>query len=188
MHKFAIDGKLYFEFIKGNITGRTTDKSKLGMKEKILLRKTGFPIYAAYDNSGIFPEQSLYFMFNKNSKSSYLFYLAILNSKLFQFYYWNRLATNRETTPQLKKDKLDMVPLPGIDMNQNNERKQHDYTVNLVNKMIKLNGQILTAKLPQEKESLQRQIDATDKQIDQLVYKLYGLTEEEIGVVEENDK
>jgi len=32
----------------------------------------------------------------------------------------------------------------------------------------------------------QRQIDATDREIDKLVYELYGLTEEEIGVVERN--
>ncbi len=32
----------------------------------------------------------------------------------------------------------------------------------------------------------QRQIDATDAQIDALVYELYGLTEEEIRIVEEN--
>ncbi len=32
--------------------------------------------------------------------------------------------------------------------------------------------------------SLQRQIDATDRQIDRLVYELYGLTEEEVGIVE----
>jgi len=32
---------------------------------------------------------------------------------------------------------------------------------------------------------LQTQIDATDRQIDQLVYELYGLTEEEIRIVEE---
>ena len=32
---------------------------------------------------------------------------------------------------------------------------------------------------------LQRQIDATDKQIDRLVYELYGLTDEEIGIIEE---
>ena len=31
---------------------------------------------------------------------------------------------------------------------------------------------------------LQRQIEATDRQIDQLVYELYGLTEEEIAIVE----
>jgi hypothetical protein len=35
-----------------------------------------------------------------------------------------------------------------------------------------------------ERESLKRTIAATDPQIDALVYELYGLTEEEIGVVE----
>jgi hypothetical protein len=37
---------------------------------------------------------------------------------------------------------------------------------------------------PQEKTALQRQIEATDKQIDRLVYQLIGLTEEEIRIVE----
>ena len=32
--------------------------------------------------------------------------------------------------------------------------------------------------------SLQRQIEATDGQIDALVYELYGLTEDEIKIVE----
>ena len=36
-----------------------------------------------------------------------------------------------------------------------------------------------------EKQFIKRQIDATDKQIDQLVYDLYGLTDEEIKIVEE---
>jgi hypothetical protein len=35
------------------------------------------------------------------------------------------------------------------------------------------------------KQLYQRQIEATDRQIDALVYELYGLTEEEIAVVEE---
>ena len=38
---------------------------------------------------------------------------------------------------------------------------------------------------PDDKTRLQRQIDATDQQIDLLVYDLYGLTEEEIAIVEE---
>ena len=37
---------------------------------------------------------------------------------------------------------------------------------------------------PQESEMIQREIEATDAQIDRLVYELYGLTEEEIRVVE----
>jgi hypothetical protein len=40
------------------------------------------------------------------------------------------------------------------------------------------------AKTPHEHESIQRQTAATDSQIDQLVYDLYGLTEDEIRIVE----
>jgi hypothetical protein len=38
---------------------------------------------------------------------------------------------------------------------------------------------------PHGQAALQRQIDATDRQIDRLVYELYGLTDEEIRIVEE---
>jgi hypothetical protein len=45
---------------------------------------------------------------------------------------------------------------------------------------------VASAKIPDEKTRIQRQIDATDKQIDKLVYDLYGLTEEEIKIVEKS--
>jgi len=41
-----------------------------------------------------------------------------------------------------------------------------------------------TPQMPFEQEQLQREIDATDAQIDRLVYDLYGLTEEEVKIVE----
>ena len=41
------------------------------------------------------------------------------------------------------------------------------------------------AQIERDKTELQRQIDATDGQIDRLVYELYGLTEDEIRIVEE---
>jgi hypothetical protein len=51
--------------------------------------------------------------------------------------------------------------------------------------MLDLNKKLHSANVPSEKEMLQRQIDATDRQIDKLVYELYGLTDEEIGIAEE---
>ncbi|MGH7799270.1 MAG: hypothetical protein ACREOW_01400 [Thermodesulfobacteriota bacterium] len=51
--------------------------------------------------------------------------------------------------------------------------------------MLALHAQLAAVKTPVEKTQLQRQIDATDRQIDQLVYELYGLTEKEIKIVEE---
>ena len=42
----------------------------------------------------------------------------------------------------------------------------------------------MEARTPQDQTALERQIEATDRQIDALVYELYGLTEEEIAIVE----
>ena len=38
--------------------------------------------------------------------------------------------------------------------------------------------------IPQEEEMVKREIESTDRAIDILVYELYGLTEEEIKIVE----
>ena len=63
---------------------------------------------------------------------------------------------------------------------------RHDRMVQLVETMLDLHKRLPNANAPHDKETLQRQIDATDRQIDKLVYELYGLTEEEIKVVEGN--
>ena len=62
--------------------------------------------------------------------------------------------------------------------------QRHDQMVALVERMLSLHQQLAEALTPTEKTLLQRQIESTDAQIDALVYELYGLTEEEIKVVE----
>jgi hypothetical protein len=54
----------------------------------------------------------------------------------------------------------------------------------LVERMLDLHKKLPAARTPYDQESLKRQIDATDAEIDRLVYELYGLTEEEIKIVE----
>lgn len=54
----------------------------------------------------------------------------------------------------------------------------------LVNRMLDLHKQLAATKNPNDTTRLQREVDATDRQIDQLVYELYGLTEEGIKIVE----
>jgi hypothetical protein len=63
-------------------------------------------------------------------------------------------------------------------------KARHDKMVGLVETMLKLHKDLPKAKTPHEQESIQRQIAATDKQIDQLVYELYGLGDDEIRIVE----
>ena len=50
--------------------------------------------------------------------------------------------------------------------------------------MLTLHQRLSTAKTPQEKTALERQIAANDTQLDTLIYALYGLTEVEISIIE----
>ena len=69
-----------------------------------------------------------------------------------------------------------------IDITNPEEKIAHDQMVSLVERMLSLHKR--SARTPQEKEMLQREIESTDWAIDSLVYELYGLTEAEIEIVE----
>ena len=62
----------------------------------------------------------------------------------------------------------------------------HDRMVQLVERMIDLHKKKQHANADSEKELFEHQIKATDNEIDELVYKLYRLSEEEKKIVEEN--
>ncbi len=64
------------------------------------------------------------------------------------------------------------------------EVAKHDRLVDLVERMLELNRRLQAAKTAHDKTVIQRQIAATDTQIDHLVYDLYGLTQGEIKIVE----
>ncbi len=56
----------------------------------------------------------------------------------------------------------------------------------LVERVLDLHKRLGQAKSPDDKTRLSRQIDATDREIDRLVHELYGLTEEEIVIMEQD--
>jgi hypothetical protein len=82
------------------------------------------------------------------------------------------------------KKYIEQLPIKRIDSSPA-DKAVHDKIVTLVNIMLDLNKKFHSANTPSEKTMLQRQIDATDQQIDKLVYELYGLTDKEIRIVEE---
>jgi type I restriction-modification system DNA methylase subunit len=185
IQRYAIRYKFWFEFTDKNLSGRTRDENKLGKKFKVLLRKTGADLIATFDDSGIYPEQSLYFLYTEEdtNRDLLLYILAILNSKLINCYYKNFAVTNRDSTPQLKNVDLDRFPMRDIDFYKLTDKQLHDDLVALVDVMLDLNKKNQTAK-GSKKEQIQRQIDKTDKEIDEIVYKLYGITEKERKIIE----
>jgi type I restriction-modification system DNA methylase subunit len=111
--------------------------------------------------------------------------LAIINSRLLTFYHRKRFLDEFKMRFQkiLIKD-CRRFPIHIVNLSDPAAKSRHDRMVQLVDRMLALHPQLAAAKTPHAKESLQRQIDATDGEIDKLVYELYGLTEDEIRVVE----
>jgi hypothetical protein len=116
-------------------------------------------------------------------KSEYV--LGLLNSTLL---FWRLKQTSnifRGGWITCTKQYVGELPIRSIDFSVKAEAAQHDRVVGLVTTMLALVKNNQSAKLPQEQNRLQREIDATDRQIDRLVYELYGLTDDEIRIVEE---
>ena len=85
---------------------------------------------------------------------------------------------------RMKTAYLNPFPIRPIDFTNAADKAAHDRMVKLVDTMLQLQPKLAAAKSAHDRDMLQRQIDATDRQIDVLVYQLYGLTQDEIKVVE----
>ena len=137
--------------------------------EKILIRKTGEGINAVIDSDYRYFIQCVYCFKPKNGLILNLkFLLGTLNSRLMAFYYFNTFGEKGRTTfPHLVQSKVLLLPIPAA------APAQQQPIIALVDK-------ILAAK----RANPHADTSAWEREIDGLVYELYGLTKEEIKVVE----
>ncbi|MHB1424117.1 MAG: Eco57I restriction-modification methylase domain-containing protein [Gemmataceae bacterium] len=114
-----------------------------------------------------------------SDKEADLKYLsAILASSVMNYWCINYLADD------MNQSYLEKIPIPAVESINGSGNTAYARTVDFVEQMLSLHKQLAAAKTPQEQTVHQRQIDATDRQIDRLVYELYGLTDAEIEMVE----
>jgi hypothetical protein len=152
---------------------------------KILVVKTGSSIVAAVDNDGFITMQSLYSLHSEpDCEYSHLYILAILNSRLIRFWIEKGFTSYKKLFPQINQTTLMAVPVARLNMDSAEGSASHANIVEKVSRMLELHARLAKARSGEEKARLQRLIDRTDGEIDGLVYELYGLTEEEIGIVE----
>ena len=125
---------------------------------------------------------------NPDVTEGLLYLLGLLNSSLLSFYATSHSPVfsggyYKFSSPYLKK-----LPIRRINFSSPADKAKHGKMVKLVERMLDLNKKLAAAKVPAEKTRIQRQITATDNQIDKLVYDLYNLTPEEIKIIEESTK
>ncbi|OGJ95145.1 MAG: restriction endonuclease subunit R [Candidatus Raymondbacteria bacterium RifOxyB12_full_50_8] len=116
------------------------------------------------------------------SDSSFL--LGLLNSRLTTFFFKSISSTIRGGFLRWKFQYVQNIPV----IQYKKDEKSHLEICSHVDSLIDLKNKLTSAKLPAEQEQLKNRIISTDRKIDKLVYELYGLTEDEIKIVEESSK
>jgi hypothetical protein len=108
--------------------------------------------------------------------------VGVLNSRVANFYFSSVCAAlegARDRYLEFRAQYVDPFPIP---------RTIRDASAKLApfaDQVHQLHKQLATAKTTRERTAIQRQIEATDREVDSLVYALYGLSDEEIRIVEE---
>jgi type I restriction-modification system DNA methylase subunit len=114
--------------------------------------------------------------------SKYL--LGILNSTLITFIFSNISSEIRGGFYRWKRQYIYEIPIRTIDFNNSSEKAVHDKLVSLVDRMLELHKKKSSLPPSAEREKIEREIAITDEKIDEIVYGLYGLTEEERKIIE----
>jgi len=152
------------------------------LRPKVLVRRTGDFVLAAVDEHGRYASNNFFVLFPCQAHPIDLHgSCALLNSAFMTWYFRTIEPREGHVFAELKIKHLRVFPLPDA---RSGSTAWSD--LNRIGKdRARLAQELAAAKTGHEKTTLQRQITATDHQIDQLVYALYGLTEEEIKIVEE---
>ncbi len=167
----------------GNWLHRKRDK-KYFLNPKIMIRQIGAVPVATFDDQNFYTLNTIYNLISI-SEYSPKFFLGVINSKFGKWFWRLKNSDFKSLFPKIKKTQIESIPICLINFSNPTEKAQHDKMVSLVEQMLALHKSFAAAKSPQEKERLARQIEVTDRAIDALVYELYGLSEEEIRIVEE---
>ena len=122
-----------------------------------------------------------------DSKEWYFYLLGMLNSKVTEFCIKKVSPMFSGGFYKFNTQYLKPLPIRRIDFDNPIEKKIHDDLVALVDRMLELNKRLAPIRNTpcNERDELLRQIGRTDREIDNLVYDLYGLTAKERKTVEE---
>jgi len=156
---------------------------------RVLLRELisrQFRLQAAFTDRDYVTNKSMQSLLLAESDYSLHYVLGLLNSRLMSWYFLALSSVGRrDDFPKIVLKQTRELPFATIDFPKRADRARHDRMVELVEGMLTLHKRLGEVKTEHQKTVLQRQIEATDRQIDRLVYELYDLTEEEIAIVEE---
>ncbi len=141
-------------------------------KDKIILPDIALKMQSTLDKASFYCVNTAYIIPVGDS-----FLLAMLNSKLVHYYYTTISSSIRGGYLRFIRQYLETIPLKF-------DKKIENQILPFVDQLLTLNKELQSATLASRREQLQAKIDYCEERVNRLVYELYGLTEEEIAIVE----
>jgi len=148
-------------------------------EEKIIVRQTGDSIIATIIGKDIICRNNLHVLISESL--SHKFILGVLNSKLINFFYYQINPEKGEVLAEVKKNHVEQLPLPVI---TKENQSLYEQIIKLVEQLLLLKKEMQIAKLDSKKQAIESKIYYCETKINQLIYTLYDLTNEEINIVE----
>ena len=165
----------YLYYVPGTkVLTRGKTKDLFEVPEKILTQHVASNINATIDTDRYYYLQTINGIISKSTRLQNRFLLALLNSKLLNFCYEYTFNMGAEYTTAVAIENLNKLPIEVASLSEQQS------IVDLVNKIL----YISKSENYTTNADKQAQVKELQHQIDQMVYELYGLTPEEIAVVE----
>lgn len=151
--------------------------------EKIFLRRVGERIIATLDTKQHYALNTIVVItLRAGEQMSLSSLLGALNSTLLNYYYATFLKSTKRTFSEIQARQLARLP---FEPKLSDDGRLEKLVQSLLDMNERLLGEASERLTPQERRVLEGRISATDREIDLLVYELYGLTDDEIAIVEE---
>ena len=156
-------------------------------KEKIFFRRVSANLIATLDTQQHYALNTLVVVNLKdNAEFNIRYLLALLNSRAVDWYYNTFFKSTKKVFSEIQARSVRQISIPAIDFSNSKQKNTHDQIVKHVDNLLKLNKQLQNTKLEIQRQQIQRSIAHAEKKIDELVYALYGLSKEEIEVIEKS--
>lgn len=148
--------------------------------QKIRNQKLSERLVGTYDESGLYlGDGVIYLNSNSDNKKELKFLLALLNSPLYNLYYREQFLDIN-----LKIKYLEETSIIDYTKFSKEEQQMFDSVVKNVDLLLQLNIELNSAKLQTKIDQIKTQINYCEGKINAVIYRLYGLTDGEIKIVE----
>ncbi|MBL7914203.1 MAG: N-6 DNA methylase [Bacteroidia bacterium] len=159
-------------------------KAPFNDDKKIVVRQTSDKLIAHLDTNKYLSLKNVHNLRVTYKNLTYEYLLALLNSKLLDWWYQKLIPEKGRVFAEVKVVNLVKLPIKIIDFDNKSEVQQHNEIIKLVDQLLKLNEEKASTQLATKISHLDSKIEFCENRINELVYQLYELTPEEIEIVD----